>query len=99
MSHQALNKENDNKFIQFDRTADLINKLIFVMLDTNNKILNIASVINDNINDEINDYRFTFNIPTEIEIQKGIEDILKNKKNHQLHLLPILYHPCKQQKK
>ena len=26
MSHQALNKENDNKFIQFDRTADLINK-------------------------------------------------------------------------
>ena len=56
MSHQALNKENDNIFIPFDKTADLINKLIFVMLDRNNKILNIASVINDNINDEINDY-------------------------------------------
>ena len=80
MSHQALNKENDNIFIPFDRTADLINKLIFVMLDRNNKILNIASVINDNINDEINDYWFTFDIPTEIEIQKDIEDILKNKK-------------------
>ena len=90
MPHQALKKENDNIFIQFDRTADLIN----AMLDRNNKILNIASIINDNIDDEINDYRFKFDIPTEIEIQKDMEDILKNKKTHQLHLLPILHHPC-----
>ena len=36
MSHQALNKDNNNVFIQFDETAELLNELIFVMLDRNN---------------------------------------------------------------
>ena len=82
MSHQALNKDNDNMFIQFDKTAELINELISVMLDRNDKSLNIANVINDNINNEINDNRFTFDIPTETEIQKDMEGLLRNKKNH-----------------
>ena len=80
MSHQALNKDNYNVFIQFDRTTKLITELIFALLDRNNKSLNIASVINDNINNEINDYRFTFDIPTEIGIQNDMEYILKDKK-------------------
>ena len=80
MSHQALNKDNYNVFIQFDRTTELITELIFALLDRNNKSLNIASVINDNINSEINDYRFTFDIPTEIGIQNDMEYILKDKK-------------------
>ena len=80
MSHQALNKDNDNVFIQFDRTVELIIELFFVILDRNNKSLNIANVINNNINNEINDYQFTFDVPTEIEIQKDMEDVLKNGK-------------------
>ena len=51
------------------------------MLDRNNKSLNIANIINNNINDEINNYQFTFDIPIEIEIQQDMEEILKNKKN------------------
>ena len=82
MSHQALNEDNYNIFIQFDKTAELITELIFVVLDRNNKSLNIANVINDNINNEINDYQFNFGIPTEIEIQKDMEDVLKNKKKN-----------------
>ena len=82
MSHQALNEDNYNIFIQFDKTAELIIELIFVVLDRNNKSLNIANVINDNINNEINDYQFSFGIPTEIEIQKDMEDVLKNKKKN-----------------
>ena len=81
MSHQALNKDSNNIFIQFDRTAELIIELISVLLDRNNKSLNIANIINDNINDEVNDYWFTFDIPTEIEIQQDMEEILKNKKS------------------
>ena len=46
MSHQALNKDIDNIFKQFDRTAELIIKLISVLLDRNNKSLNIANIIN-----------------------------------------------------
>ena len=81
MSHQALNKDNNNIFIQFDRTVELIIELISVLLDRNNKRPNIANIINNNINDEINNYRFTFDIPTEIEIQQDMKEILKNKKN------------------
>ena len=80
MPHPALNKDKDNIFIQFDRTAEIIIELISVLLDRNNKSLNIANIINNNINDEINDYRFTFDILTEIEIQQNIEEILKNQK-------------------
>ena len=69
MSHQTLNKDNYNIFMQFDRTAKLITQLIFVLLDRNNKSMNIASVINGNINNETNDYQFTFDIPTEIGVQ------------------------------
>ena len=79
MSYQALNKDNNNIFKQFDRTAELMIELISVLLHKNNKNLNIANIINNIINDEINDYRFIFDIPTEIEIQQDMEEILKNK--------------------
>ena len=92
MSHQALNKDNCNVFMQFDRTAELINELTFMLLDRNNRSLNTASTINNNINNEIIDYQFTFDAPTETEMQKDMEEILKNKKNHQRCVLPVFYH-------
>ena len=46
-----------------------------MLLDRNNKSLNIANAINNNVNIEINDYQFTFDIPTETETQKDMEDI------------------------
>ena len=51
-----------------------------MLLDRNNRSLNIANAIKNNINNEINDYQFTFDVPTETEIQKDMEDILKTKK-------------------
>ena len=41
-----------------------------MLLDRNNKSLNIANNINNNINDEINDYGFAFDIPAETEMNK-----------------------------
>ena len=81
MSNQALSKGNKNIFIQFDRTAERITELVSMLLDRNNKSLNIANIISNNVNDEINDFQFTFNIPAEIEIQQDMEEILKDKKN------------------
>ena len=75
MSYQTLNKDNYNVFMQFDRMAELINELIFILLDRNKRSLNIANTINNNINNEINDYQFTFDVPIETEIQKYMEDI------------------------
>ena len=74
MSHQALKKDNYNVFMQFDRTTELINKLIFILLDRNNRSLNIGNAINNNINDEINN-QITFDFPTETKIQKDMEHI------------------------
>ena len=79
MSHQTLNKDNYNVFMQFDRTTELINEIIFMLVDRRSQ--NIANAINNNIDNEINDYQFTFDAPAETKIQKNIENILKNKKN------------------
>ena len=78
--------------MQFDRTAELINELIFMLLDRNNTSLKIANAINNNINNEINNYQFTFDVLTETEIRKYMEDILKNKKTHHCRLLPMFRH-------
>ena len=48
----------------------LTNELIFMLLDRNNKSLNIPNAINNNVNNEINDYQFTFDVPTETEFKK-----------------------------
>ena len=82
MSHQTLNKDNYNAFVQFDKMAELINELIFILFDRNKRSLNIANTTNNNINNEINDYQFTFDVPNETEIQKDMEDILKKKKKN-----------------
>ena len=93
MSHQALNKDKDNIFIQFDRMAELIFELISLLLDRNNKSLNIANIINNDIHDEINDDSFTFDIPTQTEVQQDMEKYLKkNKKKRQHCLLPMFHH-------
>ena len=51
MSYQALNKENDNILIQFDKAANLITELINLMLDKNSLSL---SIDNDNTENVIN---------------------------------------------
>ena len=65
MSHQALNKDNDLIFIQFDRTVDLIIELIFMLLDRNTRSVNVTNVINNNVKNELNNYQFVFDVPTE----------------------------------
>ena len=70
MSNQALNKDNYNGFMQFDRRGELINESIFMFLDRNNTSLNTANAINNNINNQINNDQFTFDVPAETEIQK-----------------------------
>ena len=80
MSNQALNKDNYNGFMQFDRRGELINESIFMFLDRSNTSLNIANAINNNINNQINNDQFTFDVPAETEIQKIWKIYQKTKK-------------------
>ena len=89
---EFLNKDNDLIFIEFDRTADLINELIFMLLDRNTRNVNVTNVINDNIKNELNNYQFTFDVPTETKIQDEMDDILKIKLSYQRLLLLIVLH-------
>ena len=93
MSHEVLNKDNDIIFIQFDRTADLIIEPIFMLLDRNIRSVNVTNVINDNIKNELNNYQFTFDVPTETKIQDEMDGILQNKIKPQYLLLLIVLHP------
>ena len=79
MSHQALNKNNDLIVIQFDRTANLIIEVIFMLPDRNTRSVNVTKVINDNIKNELNNYQFTFDVPIETKNQDEMDDILQNK--------------------
>ena len=79
MSHEALNKVNELIPIQFDRTADLIIEIIVMLLDRNTRSVNFTNVTNNNIKNELNNYRFTFDVPTETNIQDKMDDILENK--------------------
>ena len=83
---EFLNKDNDLIFIEFDRTADLINELIFMLLDRNTRNVNV------NIKNELNNYQFTFDVPTETKIQDEMDDILKIKLSYQRLLLLIVLH-------
>ena len=64
-----------------------------MLLDRNSRNLNVTNAINNNINNEIKDYQFTFDVPTGTEIQKDMKDILKNKEKHQCCLPPYVPPP------
>lgn len=77
MSHQALNIKNDNNWVKFDATAQLIDNIKHVLIQRNWLSLDISNVMKDNILNEFNNYRFVFDMPTEMEIQDDIDKIIK----------------------
>ena len=63
-----------------------------MLLDRNTRNVNVTNVINDNIKNELNNYQFTFDVPTETKIQDEMDDILKTKLSYQRLLLLIVLH-------
>ena len=73
MSYQALNIENDEIFIKFNGIAQLINDINETLIERNNQSIQISDVMNTNILNEINNYKFIFDVPTEMEIQDDVD--------------------------
>ena len=73
MSYQALNIENDEIFIKFKVIAQLINDINETLIERNNQSIQISDVMNTNILNEINNYKFIFDVPTEMEIQDDVD--------------------------
>ena len=77
MSYQALNIENDEIFIKFNGIAQLINDNNETLIERNNQSIQISDVMNTNILNEINNYKFIFDVPTEMEIQDNVDKMMK----------------------
>ena len=77
MSYQALNIENDEIFIKFNGIAQLINDINETLIERNNQSIQISDVMNTNILNEINNYKFIFDVPTEMEIQDDQDKMIK----------------------
>ena len=77
MSYQALNIENDDIFIKFKVIAQLINDINETLTERNNQSIQISDVMNTNILNEINNYEFIFDVPTEMEIQDNVDKMMK----------------------
>ena len=77
MSYQALNIENDEIFIKFNGIAQLINDNNETLIERNNQSIQISDVMNTNILNEINNYKFIFDVPTEMEIQDNVDKMIK----------------------
>ena len=77
MSYQALNIENDEIFIKFKVIAQLINDINETLIERNNQSIQISDVMNTNILNEINNYKFIFDVPTEMKIQDNVDKMIK----------------------
>ena len=77
MSYQALNIENDEIFIKFNGIAQLINDNNETLIERNNQSIQISDVMNTNILNEINNYKFIFDVPTEMKIQDNVDKMIK----------------------
>ena len=56
MSHQALNRENHEILLEFDKLSELKNEIIDLCLDQSQALLDFSRNILDKIDQEINDY-------------------------------------------
>ena len=73
MSYQVLNIEHDEIFIKFNEIAQLINDINETLIERNNQSIQISDIMNTNILNEINNYKFIFDVPTEMEIQDDVD--------------------------
>ena len=76
MLHQALNRENDNILIEFDRIADLITELIDLCLGKNNASLDFDDKTLVKVKQEVNDYQIAFDLSLAKKIQDEIDEIM-----------------------
>ena len=90
VSYQVLNIENDEIFIKFNRIAQLINDINEILIERNNQNIQISDVMNTIILNEINNYKFIFDVLTEIKIQDNVDKMIKKKLNLQAHHLHTL---------
>ena len=77
MFYQALNIKSDEIFIKFNGIAQLIIDINETLIGRNNQSIQISDVMNTSILNEIDHYKFIFDIPTKMKILDDVDKMIK----------------------
>ena len=78
MSHQVLNRENDEISLEFDKLSELKNELIDLCLDKSQASLDFSWNILDRVDQEINNYQFAFDLSLAGRIQDEVDKLISS---------------------
>ena len=78
MSHQVLNRENDEISLEFDKLSELKNELIDLCLDKSKASLDFSRNILNRVDQEINDYQFAFDLSLAEIIQVEVDKLISS---------------------
>ena len=80
LTFQALTKENDKVYLNFDNIGILILDILECLAKEDQESINVAKTLNKNIKQELDKTQFELELPTELQIQEDLEMHLKQEK-------------------
>ena len=80
LSFQALSKETDDIYLNFNNASELIIDILEGLAKKNNESIAVAKNLGKNLQDELDQTDFELEIPPELQIQDDLEKYAKQKK-------------------
>ena len=80
LTFQALSKENDKLYLNFDNIGILVLDILERLAKKHQQSINVAKILNENIKQELDKTQFELELPAELQIQEDLEMYLKPKK-------------------
>ena len=85
MSMQALNRENDNIFLDFENVTELAASIIVLLKQQNKKPLRINNSNKVEVDREVrSNYQFTFDLDPMEEIKEDIKNMIENNEKSEI---------------
>ena len=80
LSFQALSKETDDIYLNFNNVSELIIDILEGLAKKNNESIAVAKNLGKNLQDELDQTDFELEIPPELQIQDDLEKYAKQEK-------------------
>ena len=80
LTFQALTKENDKVYLNFDNIGILILDILECLAKEDQESINVTKTLNKNIKQELDKTQFELELPAELQIQEDLEMHLKQEK-------------------
>ena len=80
LAFQALSKENDKVYLNFDNIGILVLDILQCLAKKDQQSINVAKILNKNIKQELDKRQFELELPAGLQIQEDLEMYLKKEK-------------------